>query len=134
MAHGRKLPVDSSITGSIPIAAATPGQKKAEDGPDSHSDGDGLVRMLMYGPIDRFGPLHGFVLGAFQRGGEALAGFPDFFSGYVGGGGHQSARVFRERAQVITCFTVMFIHNFNDFCLFMYLRKLVGFRRVGLQS
>jgi hypothetical protein len=51
-------------------------------------------------------------LGAFQRGGETLAGFPDFFSGHVGGGGHQGARVFGERAHVIAgCCVCLFIFS-----------------------
>jgi hypothetical protein len=47
---------------------------------------------------------------AFQRGGETFAGFPDFFSGYVYGGGHQGTRIFSKRAQVITGCMFMFVH------------------------
>jgi hypothetical protein len=38
----------------------------------------------------------GDFLGAFQRGGETVAGSPDFFTGHVGGGGHQRSRVFGQ--------------------------------------
>jgi hypothetical protein len=81
--------------------------------PNSDSNGDGLIRMLMHRLIDCFGSLDGLVLDAFQRGRETFAGFSDFFSGHVSGGGHQGARVFGQRAQVI--FMCMFCHIFLSF-------------------
>jgi hypothetical protein len=37
-------------------------------------------------------------LAAFQRGGQSLAGVPDFLAGNVGRGGHQIARIIGECA------------------------------------
>src|ERR1035437_8140208 len=59
-------------------------------------------------------------LGAFQRGGETLAGCADFFSGHVGGGGYQGARIFGECAQVITGCLCWLVHIFCVFCLFVF--------------
>ena len=64
-------------------------------------------------PLDRLLPdAARDVAGVFQRGGEAFAGFPDFFPRHVCGGGHQRARIFGERAQVIAAGVIMFAHIF----------------------
>src|ERR1035441_3069028 len=52
----------------------------------------------------------GYFLGTFQRFGNTLAGIRDFFSSHVGGGGHQGARIFGERAHVIVGRMCMFVH------------------------
>ena len=74
-----------------------------------------------------FRALDGFVsdaardfLGAFQRGGETLACVPGFFSCHIGGGGHQGARIFGERAHVTTGCLCLFVHIFRGFCLFVF--------------
>ena len=95
--------------------------------PDPEGDGDGLIRMFTHGFVGSFRAFDRFVantardfLAAFQRGGETLAGFPDFFSGHVGGGGHQGARIFGERAHVIADCLCLFVHIFCVFCLFAF--------------
>ena len=78
----------------------------------------------MHGFVRRFGAFDRPVantsrdfLGAFQCNGKTLAGFRDFFPGHISGGGHQSARVFSDRAHVIANFLCIFIHNFLLFLL-----------------
>ncbi len=56
------------------------------------------------------------ILAAFQYRGETLTVFADFFSGHVGGGGQQGARVFGERAQVITGCLYSFFRLFTESC------------------
>jgi hypothetical protein len=101
------------------------GDQITDDRTDPDSDGYGLVGMLMHGFIGNFRARDRFVPdlarnfpGAFQRGGETFAGFSDFFSGHIGGGGHQRLRVFGQLAGFITdclCFSV------HSFCVFVLL-------------
>src|ERR1019366_3358236 len=121
------LTVDSSITKSIAVAGAPARDEIADEHADTESDANGLIRMFTHGFVGGFCagdcPVTDIArdfLGAVQRGGETLAGFPDFFSGHVGGGGHQGARIFGECAHVITGCLCMFVHIFFVFCLFAF--------------
>src|SRR5580658_11192738 len=94
-----KLTVAVSILGSVTVAGTPARDEIAENRPDADADGDGLIGMLMHGLVHRLGALDRFVadasghfLGFFQRGGETLAGFADFFSCHVCGGAHKGAR------------------------------------------
>src|SRR5271157_116468 len=113
----RKLTVNSPIIRSIAVAGTTAGDEVTENRPDTDTDGDGLVRMLMHGLIgdlrtgDRLVANIGRdVFGAVQRGGEAFAGVPDFFSGHVGRGGEESAGVLGELPDVIAGCLCFFVH------------------------
>src|SRR6185503_11965286 len=65
------------------------------------------------------------LLAAFQRGGETLAGLPDFFARYVGGGGHQVARIFGERGHlIIECFCLVCHMGLSFFILWVSSRGL----------
>jgi len=73
-----------------------------------NADGDSLVGMFMHGLICRPGAFDCLLadatidfLAPFQRAGETFAGFPNLFSGDVGRGRHEGARVFRERFHVV---------------------------------
>ena len=108
---------------SVAITGTTAGDEKSENRANPNPDGDGLIGMLMHGSVsgfragDRLGAdgARDF-LGALQRGGEALAGLADFFSGHVSGGGHQRVRVLGQLSDVILNCFCFFIHNFY-FCL-----------------
>ena len=73
----------------------------------------------MHGFVSGFRTGDGFIadifcdfFGAFQGGGETLAGVGYFFSGYVSGGGHQGASIFSKCAQVAAGFMFMFVGAF----------------------
>src|ERR1017187_5564190 len=122
-----KLTVAASMSGSVAVAGAPARDKIAEERTDTEGDANGLIWMFTHGFVRGFRAFDRFVadtarnfLGAFQRGGETLAGVPDFFSGHIGGGGHQGARIFGERAHVITGCLCMFVHIFFVFGLFAF--------------
>lgn len=80
----------------------------ADERSDTKGDADSLIRIITHDLVGSFRAFDRFVantardvLGVLQRGGEPLASFRDFFSGYIGGSGHQGARILGERAQVI---------------------------------
>jgi hypothetical protein len=119
---------------SIAVAGTTAGQEITEDHPDPDADGDGLIRMLTHGFVGGFRAFDRFVtdtardfLGAIQRGGKTFAGFRDFFSGHVSGGGHQGARIFGQLARLMTGFMCMFAHIFGAFCLFAFFNGSIEF-------
>jgi hypothetical protein len=56
-------------------------------------------------------------LAAIQGGGEMFAGFADFFSRHLGGGGHQGTCIFGERAHVTAGCLSWFVHLVR---LFLY--------------
>ena len=92
----------------------------ADERTDADADADGLIGMLVHGLVRSFCAFDRFVadaardfLGAFQSSGETLAGFPDFFSSHVGGGGHQRARIVGELAHVIADCLSLFVHMFD---------------------
>ena len=94
----------------------------AEQHADAKGDADGLIRVLVHGPVGGLGSLNGLVsnaaihlLAAPQCGGKALAGFLDFFPGHVGGGVHQRARIFGQLTHVITDCLCLFAHMFGVF-------------------
>jgi hypothetical protein len=93
---------------SITVAGTPTGGEIADENLDADADGDSLIGVLANPLINRFGAFNGFVaniagdfLSAFQCRGEALAGFADFFSGHIGRGGYERARIFGECAPVI---------------------------------
>jgi hypothetical protein len=106
---------DESIT-----ATGTPaGDEIADENPDADANGDSLIGILADLLVNDFRALDRFVadiardfLSAFQCGGEALAGFVDFFSGHIGRSGHERARIFGERAHVIAGLIFLFVHIF----------------------
>src|SRR5450631_2421632 len=114
-----RLTVDSSIMKSIAFAGAAACDQITDDRPDADADGDGLIRIFADGLVGDLGTGDGLVadigrdvFGAVQCGGETLAGLPDFFAGHVGGGGQEFARVFGERAEVVTDGLGFFVHTF----------------------
>jgi hypothetical protein len=122
--------VDSAITKSIVVAGAPAGEQVADHRTDAQGDGHGLIRMFMHGLVSRFGAFDrlvahatGYVFGLFHRDGETSAGFPDFFSSYLGGGVYQGARIIGERAYVITGLCVIFAHIFSRFYLFNFIHN-----------
>src|ERR1035441_5269708 len=115
-----RLPVTAvSILWPVAVAGTPAREEITNERPDPDPDGDGLVGMLMHRLVGRFGAFDCFVadtardfLGAFQRDGETFAGFADFFSRHVGGGGHQRACVFGQLSHVMAgCFR-FFVHIF----------------------
>jgi hypothetical protein len=125
----RGIAVDSSIRKSIPVAGTPASDEKPENCPDADPDGDGLIRMLMHGCVSGFRAGNRLVtdiacnfLGAFQRGGETLARFPDFFAGHVSGGGHQRVRVLGQLSDVIPNCLCFFVHIF----LFLFVGIIHG--------
>src|ERR1700722_3032267 len=101
VASCRKLRVDVSMTKSVALAGAATRDKKSDEHADADADGDGLIGIFADGLVGDLRAGDGFIadicgdfLAAFERGGEAVAGFTDFLSGHVCGGGHQRARVF----------------------------------------
>src|ERR1700722_7114336 len=76
-ANSVKPAVDSTITKLIAVAGASASSQITDQRPNTQGDGHGLVGMLMYGFVRRFGALDGFVadtpgqlLGPIQGGGE----------------------------------------------------------------
>jgi hypothetical protein len=109
------------MSGSVVVTAA-PSEQQGYERTDTEGDANGLIRMFTYDVVGSFGPFHRFVadtardfLGAIQRGGKTFAGFPDFFSGHVGGGGQQGARIFGQLTHIITNCLCMFVHVFLSF-------------------
>jgi hypothetical protein len=89
-----KVTMEVSMAQSVMVAVAPAGDQITDEHSDSDPDGDGLIRMFMHGGVGRFGAGDRLVtdpaadlFGAFERGGETLAGFADFFAGHVRGGG-----------------------------------------------
>src|ERR1035437_8274642 len=122
-----KLTVDSSITKAIAVVGARARDEIADEHAEPESDADGLIRMFTHGFVGGFCacdcPVKDIardLLGAVPRDGETLAGCADFFSGHVGGGGHQGARIFGECAQIITGCLCWLVHIFFVFCLFVF--------------
>jgi len=107
-----------------------PSEKQGDEYPDPESDANRLIRMFAHGIV---GSLRAFdrsiadsarhFPGGVQRGGETFASFPDFFSGNVSGGGQQGARIFSERAEVVTGCLCIFVHIFMCF-LFVFVSLL----------
>jgi hypothetical protein len=109
---------------SVAIAGASAGENKVEERSDPDADGSGLKGMVMHGFIGGFRAFDCFaanlsrdVPGVFQGGSEMFAGFRDFFPGHVGGGGHHGARIFGQRARVMTGCVFVFVHIFHVLCL-----------------
>jgi hypothetical protein len=112
------LELVGSMLESAAVAGAPASYQKAEDGADAKGDGNDWIGMFAHGFI---GGLSAFdrlfadaaidLLATFQCGGEALAGFTDFCSGHVGGGGDQSARVFGQRAHVVARSLMLVFHK-----------------------
>jgi hypothetical protein len=103
-----KLAEAVGILRVIAVAGAATRDEKADDSTQPNADGDGLVGMFMHGLICRPGAFDCLLadatidfLAPFQRAGETFAGFPNLFSGDVGRGRHEGARVFRERFHVV---------------------------------
>jgi len=99
--------MDSSILESVivPRAAAS---KIADENANSDANSDSLIGILADLLVHHFCPFNRFVpdisrhfLSVFQGGGKALAGFGDFFSGDICGGGHQRARISGKFAYVM---------------------------------
>ena len=93
---------------SVAMAGAPAHGQIADERSDTKGDADSLIRIITHDLVGSFRAFDRFVantardvLGVLQRGGEPLASFRDFFSGYIGGSGHQGARILGERAQVI---------------------------------
>jgi hypothetical protein len=92
--------------------------ENAEEHTHTERDAHRLIRMLMHRLVHRLGFFDRLVanttvklLAVFQRGGETLARFADFFPGDIRRGGHQCTRVFGERAHVI--YLCLLIHIFS---------------------
>src|ERR1035438_5874038 len=128
-APGENPAVKRMVPSTISIAGAgAPAHGQiADERPHPEGDADGLIRIVTYGFVGSFRAFDRFVadtardfLGAFQRGGETSAGFRDFFAGDVGGGGHQGARVFGERAHVIAGCLCMLAHICGVLSLFVF--------------
>ena len=75
---------------SIAFVRTAAGEQKTEDRPDADADGDGLIGIFAHVLVHHFCAGDRLVadtaadfLGAFQRGGETLAGFADFFTGHM---------------------------------------------------
>jgi hypothetical protein len=109
---------------SITVAEAGAGGKKTDQRSNPEGDPNGLIGMLVHGLVGSSGSFDGLVAdtarnfpGAIQSVGEPLAGFPDFFSGHVGGGGHQGLCIFGQPAHVILDCLRMSVHIFCAFCL-----------------
>src|SRR5678816_3555618 len=97
-----------------------------DDSPHTEGDADGLIRMLVHGLIRDFGAIDRFLanaaidfLAALQCGGELLASFLYFFSGYVSSGGHQGSRRFGECAHVIAACLYLIFHSVRLFHLLL---------------
>jgi len=108
-----------SMSWSVAVAGAPERDQIAEERPHAEGEADGLIRMLAHRRVRGFGALDGLLpnaatdfLAAFQSRGEALAGVADFLSVHVGGGVHQGARVFGERAHVIAGCACVLVHSF----------------------
>src|ERR1017187_9402150 len=109
---------------SVAVAGAPAHGQIADERPHTEGNADGLIRIVTHGFVGSFRAFDRFVantacdfLGAFQRGGETRAGFRDFFSGDVGGGGHQGARIFGEGAHVIVGCLCVLAHICCVFCV-----------------
>ena len=96
------------MTGSVSIARAPASDEVTEERTDTDGDADGLIRMRVHGLVGGLGALDRLpfkatedFLAVFQCGGEPLAGFANFFSDHIRGGGHQGARIFGKCAQVV---------------------------------
>jgi hypothetical protein len=98
-----------AMSQSVRVAGTPAGGEIADENPDSEANGDGLIGIIADLLVNDFRAFDCFVadiagdfFSAFQGGGETLAGFTDFFSGDIGGGGDQCARIFGEGAHVMT--------------------------------
>jgi hypothetical protein len=105
--------------GLYAVVGTTPRNEITYQGADSDAYGDGLIGMFMDGFIRRLGPDDRLIANAatdflalFHGGAETLAGCPDFFSGHIGGGGHQIPGIISERAQSITGCVCLVVHSF----------------------
>src|SRR5687768_12347232 len=107
-----------STVRSFLVTARTPA---SDENTDEHTqtecDAHRLIRMLTDRLVHYLGLFDCLVaeaavklLAAFQRGGETLARFADFFSGDIRRGGQQGARVFGESTHVVTISVCLFFH------------------------
>jgi hypothetical protein len=126
--------VHFSITKLIALAGALAGGQVTDNRSDPDSNGYGLVGMFMHSFIGNFRACDSFVPdlardfpGAFQRGGETLAGFSDFCSSNIGGGSHQGLRVFGQLVRFITDCLCLFVHSFCVSVLLVILNSSLGF-------
>src|SRR5580765_2150128 len=108
---------------SVTRAAAPASSEQAAD-QRAHSKGDdgGVIRMLPHDLVGRPGFFRCLLASAdidfpavLQGSSEPFSCFADFFSGHIGSGGHQGARVFGEGAQIVADCLCMFIHNYRFF-------------------
>jgi len=102
---------------SIPVAGTPPSDEKANDRSKPDPDGDGFIRMLMHDFVGGSRGLDCFFadaardsFGVFDGHSKTLPGFGDFFSGHVGRGGYQGARVIDERGHVIAVWVGGCVH------------------------
>ena len=82
------LAVEFFITCSI--AGTTPTEQITDERADAHTDDDGLIGIFTHGFIGDLRPGDGLVAdaardlpGIVERGGKALAGIADFFTGHI---------------------------------------------------
>ncbi len=106
------------MAGSVAVAGASASDYVANDCPDSESNANGLIRIITHNLVCGPDALDSLVsnlaidfFATFQCGGQTLAGIADFFTGHVGGGGHQGARIIGESAHVITDCLCLFVHK-----------------------
>src|ERR1051325_7235874 len=124
-----------SITGSVAIVPAAGGDQITENRTDPEGDPDGLIGMLAHRLVRRLGAGGRFLadavidlFAAFQRGSEAFAGFADFFSGDIGRAGHQGARVFGQRANIVVDCLFVFFHSVRFFHSMIWFNSIAGVR------
>jgi hypothetical protein len=84
---------------------------------DTEGDDEGLIGILAHKLVGGLGAFDRFLTNpaknlpaAVQCGREAPAGLCDLIPRHVGGGGHQSARIFGQGAQVVLAGLFMFVH------------------------
>ncbi len=81
---------------SVIVAGTAAREKKAREGSQAEGDADGVIRMFLNCLVRAFGVIRGLFLDVIERGRETFAGFRDFFTGDIGGGGHQGARILSQ--------------------------------------
>jgi hypothetical protein len=104
------------------VAAAAARDEISDYRANPKGDGHGLIRMLMHRLVGDLRAFHrlfahatAHFFGSLQRGGQAPAGFPDFFPGHIGGGRHQGAGIIGQLVHVTAPTLVWIVHKFGSF-------------------